>query len=52
VAVFGNARVVEHVQRKGDDGLEPVVLDHPAADVALALAGIAGEPVQVAGCYG
>ena len=29
-------------QRK-DDGLQPVVLDDPAADVALALPGVAGE---------
>jgi hypothetical protein len=41
--VGGDAGVVEHVQRQGDDGLEPVVLDDPAADVALALAGVAGE---------
>ena len=41
--VGGDAGVVEHVQRQGDDGLQPVVLDDPAADVALALAGVAGE---------
>ena len=41
--VGGNAGVVEHVQREGDDGLEPVVLDNPAADVALALASASGE---------
>ena len=41
--VGGDAGVVEHVQRQGDDGLEPVVLDDPAADVALALAGVAGK---------
>src|SRR5689334_998223 len=35
--------VVEHVQGQGHDRFEPVVLDDPAADVALALAGIAGE---------
>ena len=32
-----NASVVKHVERQGDDGLQPVVLDDPAADVALAL---------------
>ena len=41
--VGGDAGVVEHVQRQGDDRLQPVVLDDPAADVALALAGVAGE---------
>ena len=38
-----DAGVVEHVERQGDDGLQPVVLDDPAADVALALSGVAGE---------
>ena len=38
-----DAGVVEHVQRQGDDRLEPVVLDDVAADVALALARVAGE---------
>ena len=41
--VGGDAGIVEEVQRQGDDGFEPVVLDDPAADIALALAGIAGE---------
>ena len=41
--VGGDAGVVKHVERQGDDGFEPVVLDDPAADVALALAGVAGE---------
>ena len=41
--VGGDAGVVEHVERQGDDGLQPVVLDDPAADVALALPGVAGE---------
>jgi hypothetical protein len=41
--VGGDAGVVEEVERQGDDGFEPVVLDQPAADVALALAGVAGE---------
>ena len=41
--VGGDAGVVEHVERQGDDGLEPVVLDDPAADVALALPGVACE---------
>ena len=35
--IGGDAGVVEHVQRQGDDGFEPVVLDDPAADIALAL---------------
>ena len=38
-----DAGVVEHVERQRDDGLQPVVLDDPAADVALTLAGVAGE---------
>jgi hypothetical protein len=41
--VGGDAGVVEEVERQRDDGFEPVVLDEPAADVALALAGVAGE---------
>ena len=41
--VGGDAGVVEDVERQGDDGLKPVVFDDPAADVALALAGVAGE---------
>ena len=41
--VGSDAGVVEHVERQGDDGFQPVVLDDPAADVALALTGVAGE---------
>ena len=41
--VGGDARVVEQVERQGHDRLQPVVLENPAADVALALAGVAGE---------
>ena len=41
--VGGDAGVVEQVERQGDDGLQPVVLDDPAADVALALPSVAGE---------
>ena len=41
--VGGDAGVVEHVERQGDDGFQPVVLDDPTPDVALALAGVAGE---------
>ena len=41
--VGGDAGVVEHIERQGDDGFEPVVLDDPAADIALALPGVAGE---------
>src|ERR1017187_8634795 len=35
--------VVEEVERERDDGFQPVVLDEPAADVTLPLAGVAGE---------
>jgi hypothetical protein len=35
--------VVKEVERKGDDGFEPVVLDQPAANVALALARVSGK---------
>ena len=38
-----DAGVVEHVGRQRDDGLQPVVLDDPLADVRLAGAGAAGE---------
>ena len=38
-----NPSVVEHVERQRNNRLQPVVLDDPAADVALALAGVAGE---------
>ena len=38
-----DAGVVKHVERQRDDGFQPVILDDPTADVALALAGIAGE---------
>lgn len=41
--VGGNAGVVEHIQRQGDDGLQPIVLNYPAADIALSLACIAGK---------
>ena len=41
--VGGDAGVVEQVERQCDNGLQPIALDHPAADVALALPGIAGE---------
>lgn len=34
--VSGNARVVEHLRRHGDNRLQPVVLDNPLADVAFA----------------
>jgi hypothetical protein len=36
--VGGDAGAVEEIERQGDDGFEPIVLDNPAADVALALA--------------
>ena len=38
-----DAGVVEKLVRQGDDRLEPVVFDDPAADLALAAAGVAGE---------
>ena len=38
-----DTRVVEQVERQGDDGFQPVVLDDPAADVTLALPSVAGE---------
>ena len=38
-----DAGVVEHVERQRDDGLQPIVLDDPAADVALALTGVSGK---------
>ena len=41
--VGGDAGVVEELLRQGDDGFQPVVLQNPAADFALAAAGIAGE---------
>ena len=41
--VRGDAGVVEDVEGQSHDGFQPVVLDDPAADVALALAGIARE---------
>src|SRR5262249_38703086 len=41
--VGANASVVEHLLRQGDDGFEPVVLNDPLADVALAGAGATGE---------
>jgi hypothetical protein len=41
--VSGDAGVVEHIQRQRDDGLKPVVLDDPAANVRFTLAGVAGE---------
>jgi hypothetical protein len=41
--VGGDAGVVEEIERQGDNGFEPVILDDPAADIAFALASIAGE---------
>ncbi len=41
--VGGNAGVVEKVERQGNNGFQPVIFDEPAADVAFALSGIAGE---------
>jgi hypothetical protein len=38
-----DAGVVEHLLGQGDDGFELVALDDPAADLALAAAGAAGE---------
>ncbi len=39
--VGGNAGVVKHIERQGDNRLEPVVFDDPAPNIALALASIA-----------
>ena len=41
--IGGDAGVVEHVGGQADDGLHEVVLQHVAADLALAAAGAAGE---------
>ena len=41
--IGGNASVVEQLLRQGDDGLQPVILDDPAADFAFPAASIAGE---------
>ena len=41
--VGGDAGIVEELVGQADDGLQHVVLDDPAADVALAAARIAGE---------
>ena len=41
--IGGDAGVVEHAQRQGDDGFQPVILDDPAPHIAFAAAGIAGE---------
>ena len=41
--VGGDAGIVEHIEGQSDDGLQPVVFDSPAADVALALPGVTGE---------
>src|SRR5207245_7878552 len=38
-----NAGVVEHLLRQGNNGLEPVLLDDPLANVALARTRAAGE---------
>ena len=38
--IGGNAGVVEHVEGQGNDGLKPVILNNPAANIALALARI------------
>src|SRR3972149_2979180 len=46
--VGADAGVVEHLLRQGDDGFEPVVLDDPLADVALARARAAGEERRAA----
>ena len=46
--VGADAGVVEHLFRQGDDRFQPVVLDQPAADVAFAGAGAAGEQRRAA----
>ena len=46
--VGADTGVVEHLLWQGDDGLEPVVLDDPLADVALARARAAGKEGRAA----
>ena len=41
--IGGNAGVVEEVKRQSNDGLQPVVFNEPAPDVAFPLSGIAGK---------
>ena len=41
--IGGNAGIIEKIERERDDGLQPVVFDDIAADIALALPCIAGE---------
>src|SRR6476620_758543 len=41
--VGGDAGVVEHVQRQGDNGFEPIVLDDPTANVAFTLSRVPRE---------
>src|SRR5205823_14186322 len=41
--VGADAGVVEELVRQRDDGLQPVVLDDPPANLALARARVAGE---------
>ena len=41
--VGGDASVIKHIQREGNDGFEPVVLKNPTADIAFSLACVAGE---------
>ena len=41
--IGGDAGVVEHVRGQADDGLHQIVLQHVAADLALARARAAGE---------
>ncbi len=41
--VGGDAGIVEELLGQGDDRLQPVVLDDPAADLRFARAGVAGE---------
>ena len=41
--VGGDTGVVEELFGQGDDGLQPVVLQNPATDLALAAASVAGE---------
>ncbi len=41
--IGGDAGVVEELLRQGDNGLQPVIFDDPAANLALATTSIAGE---------
>ena len=41
--VGGDTGVVKEVERKGNNGFDPVVFDEPAADIAFALSGVTSK---------